>query len=102
MPTLLVDANAFGPEVRAEAPDGGRLLDLCDEARAPVPFSCRNASCGTCAVEVLEGAALLEPPSEDERFVLGLLGDAPGVRLACVARLRSGDGLVRLRLHALG
>jgi ferredoxin len=84
--------------VRVDAPDGGALIDLCDENSAPVSFSCRSASCGTCRVELLEGADLLEPPKPPEIEVLDLFGDEPGkVRLACQARVKAGAGVVRIR-----
>lgn len=98
MPRVAIEASAFGPSVELDAPEGGRLLDLCDEARAPIPFSCRSASCGTCRVRVLAGASLLAPPSRDERETLSLF-DAPlDVRLACVALVEPREGLVRLVL----
>jgi ferredoxin len=100
MPTLVFDGNELGPPISAEAPDGGRLLDVCDDVRAPVAFSCRGASCGTCRVQVIAGADLLAPPALDEREVLALF-DAPPAppshRLACQAILRPGPGLIRLR-----
>ena len=97
MPVVVFESSA-GPAVSSEAGDGARLLDLCDEVRARVPFSCRSATCGTCRIDVLEGAPLLEPPRDDERDALLLLGDDPGRRrLACQARVRPGPGLVRVR-----
>jgi ferredoxin len=84
-----------------EAPDGSRILDICDASAAEVPFSCRSASCGTCRVLLIEGADLLEPPSEDELELLDIFGDDPRtVRLACQARLRVGGG-GRLRLKVM-
>lgn len=81
-----------------EAPPGARLLDLCDENAAPVPFSCRSASCGTCRIDVLEGADLLEPPRDEELDVLDIFGDDPSRRrLACQVRCKAGDGLLRVR-----
>jgi ferredoxin len=80
-----------------DAPDGGELVDLCDEYLAPVPFSCRSASCGTCHVQVLEGIELFEPPNESEQELLDLLGGPQHSRLACQARLRPGPGLIRIR-----
>jgi ferredoxin len=74
------------------------LVDLCDERTAPVAFSCRSASCGTCRIEVLEGAELLEPPRDEELDVLDLFGDDPArCRLACQARVRPGAGRLRVR-----
>jgi ferredoxin len=91
-------SRARPARVVIDEPLGGRLLDLCDEAGAPVPFSCRSASCGTCRVEVLEGAGLLSPPGAHEREVLELFGDGPDRRLACVAVVLSGPGRLRLRI----
>lgn len=106
MPRLRFEASSRGPAADAEAPQGGRLLDVCDDAGAPVAFSCRGARCGACLVEVLEGEDLLLPPGESERELLDLLGisvesegPAPAHprRLACQASLRPAPGLVRLR-----
>ena len=101
MPTVLFESSD-GPSVEASAPAGTALVDLCDERSAPVPFSCRSASCGTCRIDVLEGAELLEPPRDEELDILDIFGDDPKVRrLACQARLASGEGLLRVR-PALG
>ena len=97
MPTVVFLANVLGREKRVEAPAGGDLVDLCDDVFAPIPFSCRSASCATCQVEVIEGAELLEPPGEQERELLHLLQGPAANRLACQARIRPGDGLIRLR-----
>jgi ferredoxin len=97
MPAVEILANELGPAASVDAGGGGPLLDLCDAARAPVAFSCRSASCGTCRVDVVEGAALFEPPGRDERDVLEIFASPPSHRLACQAILRPGPGLVRLR-----
>ncbi len=97
MPTIEFTGNKFGANKRIESPEGGELLDICDEHFAPIPFSCRSASCGTCHVEVLAGAELLEPPEAEEQELLDLLRGPAGSRLACQARVRSGAGVVRLR-----
>ncbi|HEY3817970.1 MAG TPA: 2Fe-2S iron-sulfur cluster-binding protein [Polyangiaceae bacterium] len=98
--TLVVfeSAEAGVPTVEVEAPTGARLVDLCDERDAPVPFSCRSASCGTCRVDVLEGADLLEPPRDEELDVLDIFGDDPTRRrLACQAQVRGASGRIRVR-----
>jgi len=99
VPTIEFLGNGFRAAKRVEAPEGGALVDICDEHLAPVPFSCRSASCGTCHVEVLEGAALFEPPEPPEQELLDLIGGQGTSRLACQAHLRSGSGLIRLRAH---
>ena len=97
MPTVVFEGNALGREKRVEASAGAELVDFCDELLAPIPFSCRSASCGTCQVEVLEGAVLLEAPTELERELLDLLAGPENNRLACQARSRGEPGLIRLR-----
>jgi 2Fe-2S ferredoxin len=95
---LVVFESSGGGVVETDAPDGGCLVDLCDDHQAPVPFSCRSASCGTCRVDVLEGAEFLEPAHVDELEVLDLFGDDPArCRLACQARVRGGRGRLRIR-----
>ena len=87
-----------GETRETEAPGGAALVDLCDELNAPIPFSCRSASCGTCRLVVLEGAQLLAPAEDDEIQVLDAFGQAPpDRRLACQAKLANGAGLVRVR-----
>ncbi len=102
MPTLEFLANSIGRLKRVEAPEGGELVEICDEFLAPIPFSCRSATCGTCHVEVLAGGELLEPPEAKERELLELLGGQGEHRLACQARVRPGPGLVRLRAVLAG
>jgi ferredoxin len=95
MPAIEFLASPHGPGVTLNV-DGGRLIDACDDARAPVAFSCRSASCGTCRVEVLAGAELLDLPGPDELEVLAIFAAAPAERLACQAIVRPGPGLIRL------
>ncbi len=89
--------TALGPARTLLAAARARLLDLCDEARAPVRFGCRAARCTTCRIEVLEGSELLEPPAAEETELLRATNAAPSVRLACQAIVRDGPGRVRLR-----
>lgn len=96
MPTIEVLQSRHGPAVTFTV-DGGCLLDACDDARAPIPFSCRSASCGTCSVEILIGADLLEPAGPDELGALAIFAAAPTERLACQALIGPGSGLIRLK-----
>jgi adenylate cyclase len=98
MPTVLFEGNLFGEDCEVDVPEGGPLVDICDDATAPVPFSCRGATCGTCRVEIVEGLAMLEPPEPAEEELLAIFGDPPRFRLACQAKLKKGAGLVRLRI----
>ncbi|MFO0754879.1 MAG: 2Fe-2S iron-sulfur cluster-binding protein [Byssovorax sp.] len=96
MPRVEILQSSLGPAVSADVPEGERLLDLCDRLRAPVSFSCRSATCGTCLVTIHEGQDLLDPPGHDEREVLAIFAAPPAERLACQAVIRPGPGLVRV------
>lgn len=89
----------MGRVVEIDAPDGAALVDLCDAHDAPIPFSCRVASCGTCRIHVLEGAEQLLPPEDDELDLLDVFNlKPPLVRLTCQAKL--APGATRLRIKA--
>jgi ferredoxin len=92
VPLVVFQLSGFAP-IEVTRSEGGPLIDVCDEHGAPVPFSCRSASCGTCRIDVLEGGELLEPPRDEELDVLDAFGDdARKRRLACQARLRALPG----------
>lgn len=97
MPTIEFEGAGVAGDKTAEAPEGGDLLDICDQVLAPIPFSCRSASCGTCHIVVTEGAELLEEPGEEEEDLLDLLDGPDNSRLACQARVKAGAGTVRIR-----
>ncbi|MCA9603083.1 MAG: 2Fe-2S iron-sulfur cluster-binding protein [Polyangiales bacterium] len=74
-------------EVKDVAP-GTALVDVTDEhPGAEVPFSCRSASCGTCRIEIVEGAEGLSEIDDDEQDVLDIFGNEPRVRLCCQTKL---------------
>jgi 2Fe-2S ferredoxin len=98
MPTLQFEGNFFGDDAEIDVPNGGALVDICDSIDAPVPFSCRAATCGTCRVEVVTGLTLFEPPNDDELSLHRALGDPAHIRLACQAKLKALPGLVVLRI----
>lgn len=54
-----------------------------------------RARCGSCRVEITDGADALGPLSPVEQMVLGAARAAAGDRLACQARVR---GPVRVRV----
>ncbi|HKQ70483.1 MAG TPA: 2Fe-2S iron-sulfur cluster-binding protein [Polyangiaceae bacterium] len=98
MPTLFFEGNFFGEDTEVEVPEGGALVDICDRVSAPVPFSCRSATCGTCRIEVSQGLQHFEPRNEVEAELLDVLADPPHFRLACQAKLKAEAGVVRLRI----
>ena len=94
----LITESTAGRIVEIDAPDQAALIDLCDAHDAPVPFSCRSASCGTCRIHVLEGAEHLLPAAEDELDLLDVFNHKPPlIRLACQAKLRAGADTVRIK-----
>lgn len=101
VPKIEFEESSAGRGKIVDRPEGGDLLDICDDVLAPIPFSCRSASCATCEVKVLEGIEFFEPPNDDEADLLGILGKKDH-RIACQARIRSGAGFIRLRAVAVG
>lgn len=97
MPTIEFEAVGLYSEKLIDVPEGGDLVDACDQVLAPIPFSCRSASCGTCHILVLEGAQCFEEPEEAEAELLDLLDGPPESRLACQARIKPGPGFIRIR-----
>lgn len=95
MPKIEFVGNGFGNSKTVDVGEGGDLVDICDHYFAPIPFSCRSASCGTCHIDVLEGAECFEPPGPAEQELVDLLGGKG--RLACQARIKPGPGFVRVR-----
>jgi 2Fe-2S ferredoxin len=74
---------------------GEDIGEICDRYSTPISFRCRGASCGTCAVRVLEGHANLSPMGENEQTLLDALFDGPsGVRLACQLQVQGPVTLV--------
>jgi ferredoxin len=67
--------------------DGEGIAECCEEAG--VPFACTEGVCGTCVIEVVEGAENLSEPTQEERDFLG--EDTCGERLACQCRIKKGN-----------
>jgi ferredoxin len=102
MPTVIFEQphGVSGAPLVVAVPEGGALVDVCDDHAAPVPFSCKSASCGTCRVEILEGTSELLPAADDELDVLDIFGTPPpDHRLACQAKMK--PGLATLRVPAV-
>ncbi|QEY31698.1 2Fe-2S iron-sulfur cluster binding domain-containing protein [Synechococcus sp. RSCCF101] len=70
-----------GRTISHDVPEGEYILRSFEAQGDPLPFSCRNGCCTTCAVRVLDGTM-------DRREALGLSRELreKGYGLLCVAR----------------
>lgn len=69
---------------------GLSLAESAELMGVRVPASCKKTGkCRECLVELLEGAELLTPPSEEERYL------KPPFRLSCRARVQAESGSIR-------
>jgi len=84
-----------GDGITKEVPDGTRLQDAIDAARASILFGCREGSCATCMIVVLEGADCLNPPTSDEQMTLLPSELEDGIRLACQCVVKGGRVAVK-------
>lgn len=67
-----------------DLPDGSPIDTVCENAG--IPFCCNSGVCGTCKVEVLEGAENLDELTEEELE----LGFNRNTRLSCKCKIKSG------------
>jgi len=78
MAKLIVD------DVEHEISDGAQIDEVCEDSG--IPFSCNSGVCGTCQIEILEGAENLGKLNEEEEE----LGMDRNNRLSCQCHIISG------------
>lgn len=83
MAKLIFDHNSE----EIELPDGSPIAEACEEGG--VPFACTEGVCGTCVIEVKEGAENLSSPTQEEKDFLG--DGTCDERLACQCRIKNGN-----------
>lgn len=78
---ITVHWRQAGRTITHQVPEGDYILRSFEQQGDPLPFSCRNGCCTTCAVRVLDGQI-------DHGEALGLSRDLRrrGYGLLCVAR----------------
>jgi ferredoxin len=64
--------------------DGARIDAICE--KIGIPFSCNSGVCGTCQIEVLEGAENLGELNQEELD----LGMDKNHRLSCQCMIKNG------------
>lgn len=81
----------FGKEFPAvEVESGSNPSLVLNSSNSPVLFGCRTGVCGTCLVEVLNGAEALEPPNQAEKEILEVFApENERARLACQLTISS-------------
>jgi Na+-transporting NADH:ubiquinone oxidoreductase subunit F len=68
------------------------LYDVCFDAKASIPFSCKAGACGTCATQVLSGGDTIGPVTQRELRTLAAAGLEPAhYRLPCLHSVGDGD-----------
>jgi ferredoxin len=82
MPKLIFEHSGEEVELEENAP----IAAVCEEAG--VPFACTEGVCGTCVIEIKEGAENLSDPTQEEEDFLG--ADTRDERLACQCKIRKG------------
>ena len=67
-----------------EVPDGEQIAEACESAG--IPFSCNSGVCGTCQIDIQEGAENLDELNREERE----LAMTRTHRLGCQCRILGG------------
>ena len=78
MAKLTIDGVEF------ELPDGSKIDATCE--KQGIPFSCNSGVCGTCQIEIVEGAENLGELNKEELD----LGMDERNRLSCQCSIRCG------------
>lgn len=89
-----------GAEQTTSCDVGGTILGATGRMKRPIASGCSESTCGTCRVEVLEGAELLSEQSGRERATLKENNLAQTLRLSCRAELAVA-GAVKVRAWEL-
>ena len=79
-----------------DAKAGDRLLDIARGNHEHIGYFCGgNGICQTCYIKVLEGSALLSPPSEEEKAILSDNLVLEGTRMACQTTIEK-EGTIQI------
>lgn len=70
--------------IEYDVKDGAQIADICE--KHGIPFSCNSGVCGTCQIEILEGAENLDELNQEEKD----LAMDRNHRLGCQCKIISG------------
>lgn len=96
--TLIV-TGAKG-EQSAQVNVGASILAASGAVPNPIASGCSDSSCGTCRVDLLDGADLCSEPSARERATLKENGFPTNLRLACKTEIVKA-GTVKVKAYEL-
>jgi ferredoxin len=82
-------------DLEVEVPLGASFIDVVEVSGADVTFGCKNGSCGTCKIRVVEGLGNLSEMNAEEADFLASIEAQPNQRLGCQCKIK-GD--VRISL----
>ena len=77
-------AKLYIDDEEIEVEDGTQIAEACENAG--IPFSCNTGVCGTCQIEILEGAKNLSELNDEEDE----LGMDENNRLSCQCKILQG------------
>lgn len=89
-----------GGEQSCEAALGATVLAAAGSLKKPIASGCSDSTCGTCRIEVVEGADVLSEQVARERATLKENGYPTSLRLACRAELVK-QGAVKVKAFEL-
>ena len=101
MPTVLLKATSPNEnDLKFDVEVSRVLFDECERLGTSLPHGCLAGSCGSCRIEILEGADNLSPPGAVEADTISslannYLGQDKIIRLSCRAKVL-GDVSFRL------
>lgn len=91
----LVIVGPKGDEQSVTTWAGTTILGASGQLRHPIASGCSDNSCGTCRVEILEGAENLSEPTARESGTLQASNHPAGYRLSCRTEILKGSVKVR-------
>ncbi len=91
----LVLVGPKGDEQTVTTYAGSTILGASGQLRHPIASGCSDSTCGTCRVEILEGAENLSEATAREKGTLKESAHPAGYRLSCRTEILTGTVKVR-------
>lgn len=91
----LVLVGPKGDEQTVTTYAGSTILGASGQLRHPIASGCSDSTCGTCRVEILDGAENLSESTAREKGTLKESAHPAGYRLSCRTEILTGTVKVR-------